>query len=217
MLSRVLTVPALVIALSGTCAGTAGAQTDTGVYGPAAPENAGFVRVLHADPTRETLELPVGPRRFGPLSFGEVSPYRAFSAGISLLRSGGAQAELIVRPDSYTTVIVAAGRISTVADTRHADPARAQIVLYNAAGGAPADLLVAPDGPPVFEGVAAGESAARAVNAVPVDLAVRRGNSQVAGIDELRLTRGDSFGIFLLDGADDAVVRVHRAEVVIDE
>jgi hypothetical protein len=195
----------------------AAAQTDTGVYGPAAPENAGFVRVLNADGGRDTVELPIGPRRFGPVSYGEVSPYRPLRAGISLLRHGGAQAELIVRPDSYTTVVVTADDIVTIADERHTDPARAQLVLYNIADRGPLDLVVAPDGAVVFEDVGRREAARRSVNAVSVNLAVRAPDGIIDRIDGLRLTRGDSFGIFVIGDGAGTTAYVHPAEVVVDD
>ena len=195
----------------------AAAQTDGGVYGPAAPENAGFVRVAHADHTRGELDLPIGPRRFGPLSFGEVSPYRPLRAGIFLLRSGGAEAELIVQSDSYTTVLLGEGRITVVSDERHDDPARAQIVLYNARADGPVDLIVVPDGPPVFEGVAPGTSAARAVNAVTVRLAVRAGAVSAEPLAPIQLSRGNSFGVFVFDGESGIATRVHQARVVVGD
>jgi alginate O-acetyltransferase complex protein AlgF len=214
--SRVLTTAAVAVLALWT-APALSAQSDGGVYGPQAPQNAGFVRLVHGAAGRGTVELPVGPLRLGPIGFGEATPYRPLRAGISVLRSGAAEAELIVRPDSYTTVILTREGFSVITDERHTDPARAQLVLYNATDLEPASLIVAPDGPPVIEGVAEGAAAPRAVNAVTVDLAVRAAGTVAARLGALRLTRGDSFAVFLLEGPDGATARVHQAEVVVGE
>jgi hypothetical protein len=196
---------------------TASAQTDTGVYGPAAPENAGFVRVVNAAASAGEMELPVGPLDFGPIGFGEATPYRPLRAGISLLRSADDEAELIVRPDSYTTVLVTARGFVIAEDQRHDDPARAQLVLYNASSAGPVSLFVSPDGATVLEAVAPGSSKSRPVNAVTVDLAIRDGESVLGRPGTIRLTRGDSFGVFVLDGPDGPATRVHKATVVVEE
>lgn len=195
----------------------AGAQSDTGVYGPAAPENAGFVRVFNGDPSREAVELPIGSRRYGPIAFGEVTAYRPIRGGVFFLRSGGGEAELIVRPDTYTTVLLGSGEINVISDERHEDPARAQLVLYNAADAGNMDLVVLPEGTPVFEDVPAGASRSRAVNAVDVELALRAEGAAAVDLERLELTRGDSFGIFVVSDGSGIAARIHEARVVIED
>lgn len=195
----------------------AAAQPDTGVYGPAAPENAGFVRVFNGDASREAVELPIGPRRYGPVAFGEVTAYRPIRGGVFLLRSGGGEAELIVRPDAYTTILLGPGEVTVISDERHDDPARAQLVLYNAAGDGGVDLVVLPDGAPVFRDVPAGEARARAVNAVTVELGLRAGGGAEVDLEPIDLTRGDSFGVFAVSDGRGIAARIHEARVVVED
>ncbi len=193
-------------------------QSQTGVYGPAAPENAGFVRVFNGDPSRgEAAELPVGPRRFGPIALGEVTAYRPIRGGVFLLRSGGGEAELIVRPDAYTTVLLGSEEITVISDERHEDPARAQLVLYNGADAGGVDLVVLPDGAPVFRDVPAGASRARAVNAVTVQLGLRAEDGAAVDLGPLDLTRGDSFGVFVVSEERGIAARIHEARVVVED
>jgi hypothetical protein len=195
----------------------AAAQPDTGVYGPAAPENAGFVRVFNGDASREAVELPIGPRRYGPVAFGEVTAYRPIRGGVFFLRSGGGEAELIVRPDTYTTILVGPGEVTVIADERHEDPARAQLVLYNVAGAGNMDLVVLPDEAPVFEDVPARASRSRAVNAVGVELGLRAEDAATVDLEPLELTRGDSFGIFAVSDGSGIAARIHEARVVVED
>jgi hypothetical protein len=195
----------------------AAGQPDTGVYGPAAPENAGFVRVFNGDPSREAVELPIGPRRYGPIAFGEVTAYRPIRGGVFLLQSGGGEAELIVRPDTYTTILLGPGEVTVVSDDRHEDPARAQLVLYNVAGAGGVDLVVLPGGAPVFQDVPAGGSRARAVNAVPVELGLRGEGDTGVDLEPVDLTRGDSFGVFVVSDGDEPTARIHEARVVVED
>ena len=195
----------------------AAAQSATSVYGPAAPENAGFVRVFNGDPSREAVELPIGPRRYGPIASGEVTAYRPIRGGVFLLRSGGGEAELIVRPDTYTTVLLGSEEITVVSDERHDDPARAQLVLYNGAGAGGVDLVVLPDGAPVFQDVPPGASRARAVNAVTVQLGLRAEDGAAVDLGPLDLTRGDSFGVFVVSEERGIAARIHEARVVVED
>jgi hypothetical protein len=55
------------------------------------------------------------------------------------------------------------------------------------------------------------------VNAVTVDLAVSGEGLIVERLGALRLTRGDSFGVFVLEGPDEITAHVHQAEVVVDD
>lgn len=219
------------------------AQDGPNVYGPPAPRNAGFVRVLHNDEgaaagnegagkaAPETFQL--GPRNFGPLGFGDMSPYRPVPAGIYLLRrraageggasgeGGGAAAELVVQGEDYTTLVLGTDAVRVMRDTRHEDPARAQLVFYNLSDAA-AELGVAEGGDPVFPAVPAGQSASRTVNAVTVRLEVRRsppgesssGDGAEAPSVQVDLRRGESFGLVLLA---DGELRVHRARVRLED
>ncbi|MFW6223743.1 MAG: alginate O-acetyltransferase AlgF [Spirochaetota bacterium] len=215
--ARRIHVPYLVLVALALTAPAATAQADdAGVYGPAAPEDAGFVRVFNGDPS-EAVELPIGPRRYGPVAFGEVTAYRPIRAGVFLLRSGGEEAEIVVRPDTYTTVLIGPGEITVISDERHDDPARAQLVLYNAAAEGDVDLVVLPDGPPVFRDVAAGESRARALNAVTVELGLRTGDDVAVDLEPVDLTRGNSFAVFAVSAETGLAARIHEARVVVDD
>lgn len=204
------------------------AQDGPDVYGPPAPRNAGFVRLLHNhDGGAGIRGFQVGSREFGALAFGEVTPYRPVRAGIYLLRrssagdgaTGGetAATELVVQPDGYSTVVLGAESIQVIRDTRHEDPARAQLVFYNL-GDVQADLRIT-GGEAVFEAVPPGQSASRPVNAVTVSLeALPTGfdgdaPGAIASV-QVELRRGESFGVVLLQGGE---LRVHRARVRLDD
>ena len=203
------------------------AQDTPDVYGPPAPQSAGFVRILHND--SRVAEIPgfqVGPREFGPVSFGDVSPYRPVRAGIYLLRrhgagDGAAGTELVVEPEGYTTLVLGVETVRVIRDTRHEDPTRAQLVFYNFSD-TPADLSLAEGGDSVFAGVPAGESASRPVNAVTARLVARpsppgasssRDDAARASV-QVDLKRGESFGLVLLSNGE---LRVHRARVRLDD
>ncbi|MFP4066181.1 MAG: alginate O-acetyltransferase AlgF [Spirochaetaceae bacterium] len=226
-MERRTVISLLVIAATTLCraATPLPAQNDDGVYGPRASEDTGFVRLLAAVPSLEKMETRLGSHTFGPLEFGEMSAYRPLAADIYIVREPGtevengpaAEAELILRPGTYMTVAVVDGDINVFEDRRHEDPARAQLILYNLAGGEAADLLVAPDGPAVLESVAVGSSDSRAVNAVVTDLAVHLDGEEVATFTDVELNRGESYALFVLDGENGPEAFLQRAEVRIEE
>jgi hypothetical protein len=211
-------LPALLpVLLSAVLAVSAAAQEAPDVYGPPAPQNAGFVRVVNAGVPGEALSVDVGPQSYGPLAFGDVSAYRPVESGIYLVQVGDARGEVIVRPEGYRTIALTNGEVEVIADTRHEDPARAQLVLYNFLDTGPAELLVAADETPVIEDVGPGAAKSRAVNAVTLVFAVRTPAGARMSAGEIELTRGDSFGVFLAPGPNAPAVFSERAGVELDE
>ena len=215
----VATLSLLMLFMCGVLAGVPelSAQEAPDVYGPPAPRNAGFIRLVNAGTPGNTISTTIGSRSYGPLAFGDVTPYRPVRSGIYLATVAGARGEVIVSPDSYHTVAAGGDEIRVISDTRHEDPARAQLVLYNLLPSGRADLLVAPNGTAVIQDVDAGTAEARAVNAVTAGFTVLGPSGARISAGELELSRGDSFGIFLIPAAGAPTVVSHRATVELDE
>jgi hypothetical protein len=95
-------------------------------------------------------------------------------------------------------------------DPAHEDPARAQIIMYNASDE-PASLVAANSGQSVFNEVPVGQNEAIAVNAIPIELAAVSGGETVWR-ERVSLSRGDSFGIFV--GSRAGIL--HQARVATD-
>lgn len=231
------THPGAVIALLATFFVIAPIAAQESVYGPAAPPGAGFVRVFNAGSGE--IATDIGTVRFGPTPPGAVTPYRPVSEGLYIVQLAGRSGEVFVRSGRYATVVVGDDAVVAIDDAYHDDPAKAQIVLYNAlfgsvAGygdgaaaygdGAAASLVVVPGGDVAIAGVAPRDGSAVAVNAVDVSFAVvpdgaidRAAESDAAlTVPEFTLRRGESFSIFLYGGVAGPAVTVDRARVEVE-
>lgn len=177
--------------------GVAAAQ-DEGLYAPAPPADAAFVRVLNAGTGAVTPTL--GETAFGEIAAGTVSPYRVVLQGSAELAAGSIG----------STFEVEAGRFYTVALTDEAalleDPtlqnrAQALLLLYNLSAE-PAELKTADGATDVIPAVAPGAVGSIEVNAIAVAFGAFAGDAALAAFDEVQLERGAAYSTFVLpDGA----------------
>jgi alginate O-acetyltransferase complex protein AlgF len=187
----------------------AGADT---LYGAQAPKDAAFVRVFRAVEAEGPLE--VGARRFDPPP-GGVTPYRPVLPDIYLLRSGAQELELIPQVRHYYTVALTPEGLIVFEDVEHADPARAQLVLYNLLRET-VELKTADGRTPVIAGVAPGEAGRIKVNAVAVQLGVFDAAGPLAMLGDPGLRRGASYSVFVFPGGSGPEALCAKAELAKD-
>jgi hypothetical protein len=192
------------------------ADAQKSVYGPLAPENAAFVRILHVAAGQSELRMSVGAALFGPLKFGQVSPYRSVVADIYIVRALGKQATVVARPGVYYTVAVANGAIFFLEDQTHLDPSRAQLFLYNFSSLSDLTLKTADGTTQVLGPVRPGGSGTVAVNPIRVRFAVFSQGKPMREIEDLGLARGASYSVFVAGQGSGITVFSARAEVVLE-
>mgnify|MGYP006282078885 CR=1 FL=1 len=182
-----------------------------GLYAPRLDGETALVRVVNLQHSLPVDRLDIGPRRFGDIPPGGAGAYRSLAPGVYLV--GGRDGVMLSPPPgSFRTVVVSGdGSPIIVDDTAHRDPARAQVVLYNFSSQ-PLSLLAPELQAVLLPEVAPGQSAARAVNALTVDLSVNPPAGDARPVGTLELRRGESYGIFVTTEA----VYVHQARVVTD-
>jgi alginate O-acetyltransferase complex protein AlgF len=178
----------------------AGAQ-DEGLYAPAPPADAAFVRVLHTVPETDALDSDVGGTTFETLLYGDVSVYRVVAQGEATVRAGefGALGELGALPFEaghfYTVVL---GEDATLfEDPVLENRAQTLLVLYNLSAD-PASLKTADGETDVITGVAPGELGSVPVNPISVAFGVFAGDTEVATFDEVQLERSAAYSSFVL-------------------
>ncbi|MEX2444359.1 MAG: alginate O-acetyltransferase AlgF [Alkalispirochaeta sp.] len=173
-----------------------------GLYAPSVPDDAALVRVVNLHSRDESPRLDLGRERFAALPAGEVGAYRPVPPGIYILGGAGGVEFTPESGQFYSIVADRDKELRVVTDEVHADPARAQLVLYNFSDSS-ADLTAVLGETMVLEGVEPYRSEAITVNAITVELSVR-----VAGDERLRrefdLQRGESYGFFV--GSEQVVV-----------
>ncbi len=185
-----------------------------GLYGAGAPDDAAFVRIVHAAAHEDEVSTSIGQAEFGPLSFASASPYHAVPPDLYTLFIADRTAELIAENGVYYTVVVCTDGLVVLEDPEHTDPARAQLFLYNFSSLQ--EVRIVADGGPtdVTDQVTPGESEQVAVAAVPVELSLFAGDEEIEPIGDPGLERGESYSVFVVSRDEDVEVFVAHAEIV---
>ena len=171
---------------------------EEGLYAPAPPAEAAFVRVLNADTATAGEVAPtLGETTYERLPYGSVSPYRVVLQGTSEFRAGSVTASLEFEAGRFYTVTL------TEEATLSADPGlenRAQTLLlvYNASD-TPVNLKTADGSTDVIPDVPPGKVGSIEVNPISVELiAAKPGDKTPLARTSLAMTQGGTYSIFLL-------------------
>lgn len=167
------------------------------LYGASVEESAILVRVLNAG-APGPVSLKVGAQTLVARETGEASPYKPIAADIYMLPYGGKLVEFLPETSSYYTIVALPAGLVILKDTRHGDAAKAQLYFYNLGAGK-AELRVADGSLVVIPAVESGASAQVAINAVSVSVAAFRAGKKAGNDLALRMARGSSYAVVLVD------------------
>jgi alginate O-acetyltransferase complex protein AlgF len=195
-------------------AGPLGAQGPRSVYGPSAPGDSAFVRVVNLLP--DPVRVSLGATRIGPVTVSTVSSYEPVVPDVYQVRAGGNEREVVPQSGAWLTIACTRQGIVLFTDPPHTDPARAQVFLYNLSSLPSLDLKTADGKTAVIGGVAKEASAQVVVNAVTVTLAVFSGATRVGDAGKLPLARGSSYSVFAVDTGKGVQVLTVKADVKVE-
>ena len=175
---------------------SAASAQDEGLYAPAPPADAAFVRVLNAGAGELTPTL--GETAFGALDAGTVSPYRVVLQGSAELAAGDVTSTLEVEAGRFYTVLLT-DEATLLEDPALQNRAQALLLLYNVSA-APVSLKTADGTTDVIPEVAPGAVGSTEVNAIAVAFGAFSGDAALSTFDEVQLERGAAYSTFVLPG-----------------
>ena len=184
--------------------GASPAAAQGGLYGPEAPRDVSYLRVINAG-TGEVATPVVAGEEWEPLEFGEVSPYRQLPPGEHELSVAGLEIGLTTRPEGFTTVALLEGELVAITDTPLRDISRGLITLYNLTSDRTLSLGTA-DGAQVVAGVGPRSAGSRVVSQAEVELVVRENGERVASLGTRLYRRGEAHGIIVLPAGSEPQV-----------
>ena len=204
------TPPVYLVFLASLVAALASAAVaQAGLYGPEAPQDVSFVRVLNGSSV--AVEPQVQGDRLASVEPGAVGPYVVVEPGPVELAVGTAATAFEGFPEAFTTVVVLPSTESGVVELRVLDEAalrdisRGLLSFWNLAGG-DALTLATSAGAEVFADVPDGFGADRAIAQAEVGFVVTAADGREVGVVDARvLERGVAHAIFVLPplaGAD---------------
>jgi len=171
-----------------------------GLYGPEAPKDAAWVRVLNAAATGG-VAVRVADHTTIVLPLGGATRYARVPAGHVRVDVGGTELQLEVPPASFTTVAATADGPVAIDDPALRDVSRGLLGLMNLTG-LEALALRAPDGTPVVEDVPPLTHQALAVARATTGLLVTDGDRTVVTLAPHAFERGIAYVVVVFDTGD---------------
>lgn len=176
---------------------------DEGVYGPAAPPDAAFIRVFNATAQGE-LQARIGDKVLDEIPAFGASEFVFLPAGKYTLSAGAASQPVTLNRGRYYTAALDGKGFRLIDNDRYTNRLKALVIVYNLVDGSTLSLKTA-DGRGVVENVAAHSFGAREVNAVKVSLALFDGGRKVGEVKPMNLERGRAFSLFVAGSREQPV------------
>lgn len=180
-----------------------------GLYGPEAPIDAAWVRVVHAGP-EATVAARVADGAPRTLARFDATPYALVRPGTVEVAVGDDVLVLEVGPESFATVAATDAGLVAVPDPALRDISRGLLGLVNLTDREALDLQV-PDGPVVVGAVPPGAHDAVAVAGATTELVVVDAGAVVARLEARAFERGVAYAVVAVETADGLVAFVLTA------
>ena len=178
--------------------GTVWAQED--LYGPSAPPDAAYVRVVNAVPGPEAaVSLADADYLVG---FATATAYQVLEPGETTLNVAGEAIPLTVEAGGFYTAVVTPEGVNVLHDEALVDASRALLTLYNFSSLGPLDLKTADGETDIVSGVAPLSEGSIVVNQAEVALGVFAGGELIGETESSLLERGTAYSVMVFDGAD---------------
>jgi alginate O-acetyltransferase complex protein AlgF len=174
---------------------------DEGLYAPAPPANAAFVRIVHALESAPAVSPTVGDTAYGEISFAQSSPYRVVIQGSRMFTAGDLSQDLEVVAGRFYTLAITANGIVVIEDASSSNRAKALLSLYNLSDVVSVDLKTADGKTDVLLGVTPGTQNSVEVNGITVDLAALSESGEIQAFPGVKLERGAAYSVIVLGGA----------------
>lgn len=204
-----LALPTLLALASLPLASAQVGSTLSDLYGPEAPFDAAWVRVVDAGADGD-VAVRIDDGGTQVLTLYQATRYARVDPGPVRVEVGGDVVALEVGPESFTTVAATADGLVVVPDPALRDVSRGLLGLVNLTDRAGLDLQV-PDGPVVVGAVPPGAHAAIAVAEASTELVVVADGAVVARLEARSYARGVAYAVVAVDTADGIVAFVLTA------
>lgn len=170
---------------------------DAALYGPDAPPNSAFIRVVNASANPD-LDAQVGDKQIDGISAWSASEFEFLPAGAQKISAGAAQQSLQLQADHYYTAVVDGERMHLFDNSAYDNRLKALVILYNLTDKDALTLRTGDGGTTVVEAVAREGFGLRQVNAARAKLAVFAGDARIAETPALTMARGKAYSVFAI-------------------
>lgn len=197
-------LPTLIRIAAATAVIGAAGSAFAGLYPPAAPPDAAFVRVFNATAGGK-LQAQVGDKTL-PAAANEASDYAFLTPGEYPAKAGSASKTVNLTSKHCYTVAAKADGLHPIEQDCFNSQLKSLISVYNLIDGATLTVKTGDNGPAVVDGVAANSAGHRQVNPVKANLAVFNGTTKLADAKPVALERGKVYSLFVTGSASAPVL-----------
>ncbi|HEX7003364.1 MAG TPA: alginate O-acetyltransferase AlgF [Trueperaceae bacterium] len=188
----------------------AAVKAQGGLYGPEAPRDVAYVRLINARPGG-----PVGPvvggEEWQSVDFAEVSPYHRIAPGQHAVSAAGIESSFTARAESFTTLVLLENELVTIDDTPLRDISRGLLTLYNLTADHTLTLGTV-DGSQVISDVEPLSAASRAISQAEVELVVSSNGKPIGKLDSRLYRRGEAHSVIVMpEGTQPRVIYARAA------
>lgn len=180
------------LGLIATFIASASAQ---GLYGPEAPADVAYLRLINA--SGDAVTMSVDGSEWQPLRFAEVSNYRPLEPGEHRVELAGREIVVSAAPEAFLTVVALKERALLLEDTPLRDISRGMLTLYNLTGDGALSLRT-DQGAEVLTAVPPESAASVAISEAEVGLEVHRNGKRLAALETRLYTRGEAHAVIVL-------------------
>ncbi len=162
------------------------------LYDPEPPANAAYVRLINLTGQKQTITL--GSATLTVDANTILTPYHVVKEGRYSTLFHTITTDLAIPAQAYISLALTAENIKPVNDPAIINPIKAMIYFYNYSD-APATLFAPTQNAAIFENLPAGSAAAREINALSLDLAVRQEHQPDHLLPHVMLQRKHGYSI----------------------
>lgn len=173
---------------------------DAALYGPEAPPNSAFVRVVNASANGD-LDARVGDKAVDRLGAWSVSEFEYLPAGTQTIVAGSQTESAQLQAGHFYTAVADGQSLRLLENAGYENRLKALVILYNLTDQNDLSLRTTDGKTTLVEPVERENSGAREVNAARAKLALFAGDTRIADTQPLTLNRGKALSLFAIGPA----------------
>jgi alginate O-acetyltransferase complex protein AlgF len=171
-------------------------ESSAGLYGPVAPADSAYVRVLNLSGAPAEVMLS-SKTKSQKVNAGQLGPYLFTPPGTRTVTVNQTAQDVDLQAKSAYTLVYDGSSLASIVDPYANDPTKALVAFYNLTDQ-PLALKTKDGKHALVDNIDKNQSGVRPVNEVKIGLAAFNGEQNVATFDETLLKKGRSYSYLVV-------------------
>lgn len=171
-------------------------ESSAGLYGPVAPADSAYVRVLNLSDAPAEVVLS-SKNKSQKVNAGQLGAYLFTSPGTRTIKVNQSTQDIDLQAKSAYTLVYDGSGLASIVDPYSSDPKKALVAFYNLTDQ-PLALKTRDGKHAIVDSIDKNQSGVRPVNEVKIGFAAFNGEQSVATFDETLLKKGRSYSYLVV-------------------